>query len=176
MAGTKARKFARITGGVYLAYFAVAIVGMLLVHWKLIPGIVPDSVSNALYVATTLCLYRLFRPVNGALALIATISSLLGCAADAVNHFRSGPAIVSPLFFFGPFCILLGVLILMSKFLPRWLGWPLIAAGVGWLVYQIPWVALHAQAVIFPIGFIAEFELMLWLLIKGVDVKTGSSQ
>jgi hypothetical protein len=37
--------------------------------------------------------------------------------------------------FFGPFCMILGVLILRSSFLPRWLGWPLIVAGLGWLVY-----------------------------------------
>ena len=163
-----ARSFARITGRVYLAYFVVAILGMLLAHFKLIPGIVPDCVSNALYIATTVCLYRLFRPVSGALALIAMVFSLSGCAVDALNHFHRGPANVSPLLFFGPFCILLGVLILRSNFLPHWLGWPLIAAGVGWLAYLAPWVALHAQVPIFAVGFVAEFELMLWLLIKGL--------
>jgi hypothetical protein len=73
------------------------------------------------------------------------------------------------LLFFGPFCVLLGVLILRSQFLPRWLGWPLIVAGVGWLAYLNPQVAQHASIVIFPIGFLAEFEFMLWLLLRGVD-------
>jgi len=27
---------------------------------------------------------------------------------------------------------------------------------------------LHGKVVIFPLGFVAEFELMLWLLAKGV--------
>jgi hypothetical protein len=76
---------------------------------------------------------------------------------------------LSPLVFFGPFCVLLGVLILRSRFLPRWLGWPLIVAGLGWLAYLNPKVAQHASIVIFPVGFLAEFVLMLWLLVRGVD-------
>ena len=71
--------------------------------------------------------------------------------------------------FFGPFCVLLGVLILRSRFLPRWLGWPLIAAGLGWLAYLFPVVALHTKQTAIAVGFVAEFELMLWLLFKGVD-------
>jgi len=169
MQKTEARSFAHLVGSVYLVYFVVAILGMLLVHWKTIPGIAPVWASNALYVATTLFLYRLFRPVNGLLALVAAAISLLGCATDLVNHLHRGPALVSPLIFFGPFCILLGILILRSRFLPHWLGWPLIAAGIGWLAYLIPTVSLHAKIAIFSVGFLAEFELMLWLLIKGVD-------
>jgi hypothetical protein len=42
-------------------------------------------------------------------------------------------------------------------------------AGLGWLAYLNPEVAQHAQIVIFPVGFLAEFGLMLWLLLRGVD-------
>jgi hypothetical protein len=71
--------------------------------------------------------------------------------------------------FFGPFCVFLGVLIVRSEFFPRWLGWLLIVAGVGWVAFLVPGVALHAKVVIFPLGFVAELLLMLWLLIKGLD-------
>jgi hypothetical protein len=162
------RSFARAAGLVYLAYFTVAISGLILVHWKMVPGIVADSISNVLYAATTLLLYRLFRRSDGALALAAAVLSLLGCATDSLGHFHLIPA-VSPLLFFAPFCILLGVLVLRSRFLPDWLGWPLVAAGVGWLAYLVPAVALYGKFIIFPLGFVAEFELMLWLMVKGVD-------
>jgi hypothetical protein len=122
-----------------------------------------------LYAATTLLLYRLFRRADRALALVAAALSLLGCATDSLEHFHLIPAAVSPLLFFALFCILLGVLVLRSRFLPGWLGWPLVAAGVGWLAYLVPAVALYGKFIIFPLGFVAEFELMLWLMIKGVD-------
>ncbi len=163
------RSFARATGIVYLVYFIAAISGLLIVHWKMAPEIVANSVSNVLYAATTLLLYRLLRRRDGLLALVAAAFSLLGCATDALEQFHIVTARVNPLFFFGVFCILLGVLILRSRFLPRWLGWPLVAAGVGWLVFLIPAVGPHGKFLIFPLGFVAEFELMLWLVIKGVD-------
>jgi len=163
------RSLARATGFVYLAYFTVAVSGLLLVHWKMVPGIAADSLSNVLYGATTLLLYRLLRPVSGPLALAALGFSALGLATDTLQNLHLIGHAVSPLFFFGFFCILLGVLILRSRFLPHWLAPPLMAAGVGWLVYLIPHVALYGKYVIFPLGFIAEFELMLWLVIKGVD-------
>lgn len=163
------RSFARATGLVYLAYFTVAISGLILVHWKMVPEIVANSISNMLYAATTLLLYRLFRRADGALALVAAALSLLGCATDSLEHFHLIPAAVSPLLFFALFCILLGALVLRSRFLPGWLGWPLVAAGVGWLAYLVPAVALYGKFIIFPLGFVAEFELMLWLMIKGVD-------
>ena len=169
MTGTEPRSFARVAGLVYLAYFATAICGSILLSWTTHAGIAVVCLSDVLYAATTLFFYRLFRPVNGVLALAATVFSLLGCTADVLDHINRGPAALSPLLFFGPFCVLLGLLILRSEFLPRWLGWPLIAAGVGWLAFLIPAVALRAKVVIFPLGFLAELVLMLWLLIKGVD-------
>ena len=169
MTGTEPRSFARAAGLVYLGYFAAAIFGSILISRKMNAGVAVDCLSDVLYAATTLFFYRLFRPVNRVLALVATAFSLVGCTIDFLDQIDRGPAGLSPLLFFGPFCILLGLLILRSGFLPRWLGWPLIVAGVGWLAFLIPAVALHAKVVIFPLGFLAELALMLWLLIKGVD-------
>jgi hypothetical protein len=169
MAGTEPRSFARTAGLVYLGYFAATIFGTILVGRKISAGVITVCVSDVLYAATTLFFYRLFRRVNGVLALVATVSSLLGCTADILDQINRNPAGLSPLLFFGPFCVLLGLLILRSEFLPYWLGWPLILAGVGWLAFLIPSVALHAKVVILPLGFLAELAPMLWLLIKGVD-------
>ena len=164
------RSHARVAGVVYLSYFAVAILGLLLSSRHLPAGAWMAWPAGALYAAVTILLYRLFRPSQPLLALAAALCSLTGCVADGLHQLHvnsiSGE---TPLLFFGPFCILLGVLILRSSFLPHWLGWPLIVAGIGWLAYLIPAVAQHGKVVIFPIGFVAEFELMVWLLLRGVD-------
>jgi hypothetical protein len=128
-----------------------------------------NGLAPALYATVTILLYRLFRSTHPLLALVAALCSLAGCVNDGLHHLHRGLASLSSLVFFGPFCVLLGMLILQSRFLPLWLGWPLIVAGLGWLAFLIPAVARHAQAVIFPVGFLAEFLLMLWLLLRGVD-------
>jgi len=166
MMGAEPRSLARATGGVYLGYFATAICGSMLSGHA---GVAVMCVASVLYAATSLLFYRLFRPVSRTIALLATVFSLSGCVRDILDQLNRAPAWLSPLVFFGPFCLLLGWLILHSEFLPRWLGWPLIVAGVAWLAYLIPAVALHAKVVILPIGFVAELALMLWLLIKGVN-------
>ncbi len=165
MVQAERRSFARLTGGVYLAYFATAICGSMLVGHS---AVAVTCLATALYAGTSLLFYRLFRPVNATIALVAMVFSLLGCIRDILDQLHRAPAWLSPLIFFGPFCLLLGWLILRSDFLPRWLGWPLIVAGIAWLAYLFPAVALHAKVVILPIGFLAELMLMLWLLIKGV--------
>ncbi len=163
------RSHARATGVVYLSYFVVAILGLLLKSHKLPAGGVLIGLASVLYATVTLLLYRLFRRAQPLLALAATLCSLAGCVNDGLQQLDHSLAVRSSLLFFGPFCVLLGVLIVRSRFLPRWLGWPLIVAGLGWLVYLKPEVAQHAKLVIFPIGFLAEFGLMLWLLLRGVD-------
>jgi hypothetical protein len=167
------RSHARATGVVYLIYFATAILGLLLKNHKLPASVVAIGLADVLYATVTILLYRLFRRAQPLLALAATLCSLSGCVTDGVHVLHWGHewglADLNPLVFFGPFCVLLGVLILRSRFLPHWLGWPLIAAGLGWLAYLNPEIAQHAKIVIFPVGFVAEFELMLWLLLRGVD-------
>lgn len=161
---------ARATGVVYLSYFATAILGLLLSSRRLPAGAMMAWPADALYATVTILLYRLFRPAQPPLALAAALCSLAGCVTDGLHQLHTpGISGQSPLLFFGPFCVLQGVLIVRSRFLPRWLGWPLIVAGVGWLAYLNPGVANYAKIVIFPVGFLAEFELMLWLLLKGVD-------
>jgi hypothetical protein len=154
---------------VYLSYFATAILGLLLNSHKLQAGVVLNGLASVLYAAVVILLYRLFRRAQPLLALAATVCGLAGCVTDGMSQLHFSHAGLSPLVFFGPFCVLLGVLILRSRFLPRWLGWPLIVAGLGWLAYLNPKVAQHASIVIFPVGFLAEFVLMLWLLVRGVD-------
>jgi hypothetical protein len=71
--------------------------------------------------------------------------------------------------FFGPFCLLIGYLIFRSTFLPRILGVLMGLAGVGWLIFLSPFARqLSTYLTIF--GFLAEASLMLWLIVKGVNL------
>ena len=112
-----------------------------------------NCLSDVLYILVTLLFYRLFRRANAVIALVATVFSLMGCAVDLRDQLHPGSVRLNPLLFFGPFCVLLRFLVLRSRFLPRWLGWPVIAAGMGWLAVLIPVVAQHAKVVIFLLGF-----------------------
>jgi hypothetical protein len=80
------------------------------------------------------------------------------------------------LVFFGFFDLLIGCLILRSTFLPRILGALMALAGLGWLVFLFPPLANYLSHYILPLGFLAELFLMLWLLVKGVNVQRWQEQ
>jgi hypothetical protein len=75
--------------------------------------------------------------------------------------------------FFGAWLFPLGYLVFKSGFLPRFLGIVLMMSCVTWtttsflyLLYVPGYTAITYLS--YPLGFIAEFGLTLWLLIKGV--------
>ncbi|MGH8160475.1 MAG: DUF4386 domain-containing protein [Rhodanobacter sp.] len=74
------------------------------------------------------------------------------------------------LVFFALYDLLIGYLIFRSAFLPRIFGVLLMLAGLGWLTYLWPPLATSLSSYVQPLGFLAEFLLMLWLLVRGVDV------
>jgi hypothetical protein len=160
---------ARLTGAVYLLYFITAILAEFLAnHGHETYGIVVNLVSAALYVALTVLFFYLFKPVNLKLSLLAAIISLAGCAVTVLNLFHLA-AQISPLLFFGPYCLLLGYLILKSTFLPRVLGGLMVLAGLGWLTFLLLSPASRIIPYVEGVGILAEGLLMLWLLIFGVN-------
>lgn len=77
--------------------------------------------------------------------------------------------------FFGAWLFPLGYLIFKSGFLPRVLGIIFMVHCVGWLMtfgqyFLFPGYDFITY-VTYPLGFIAEFGLSLWLLIKGVNIE-----
>jgi hypothetical protein len=84
--------------------------------------------------------------------------------------------------FWGLWFLPLGVLVMRSRFLPRWLGGLIITAGTAYVIHSIASLALAGERIpIFErITLLAkaagEFPLMLWLLIKGTDVRPGLPQ
>jgi hypothetical protein len=123
------------------------------------------------YLLLTLLFYSMFKPVNKVLSGIAALFGLAGCVVMALGIFYPDFPSLSPLLFFGPYCILIGYLVFRSTFLPRALGVLMVLAGIGWLAFLAPAVALHFSIYIEGLGVFAEAALMLWLIIAGVNLQ-----
>jgi Domain of unknown function (DUF4386) len=170
------RPGARITGAVYLLYFLTAVSAEVFVGWgRLVLFDAVNLFADAFYIAVTLLFYYLFKPVNKGLSLLAAFFSLLGCANDVLGLLNLAPYKINSLVFFGPYCILLGYLIFRSTFLPRILGVLMAFAGLGWLIFLSP-LANYLSTYLKVIGFLAEMSLMLWLIVKGVNVQRWKEQ
>jgi hypothetical protein len=167
---------ARITGVVYLLYFLTAVFAEVFVgRGRLVVYDAVNLIAHAFYIAVTLLFYYMFKPVNRSLSLLAALFSLAGCANDVLSLFNLAPHNISSLVFFGPYCLLLGYLIFRSIFLPRILGVLMAFAGLGWLIFLSP-LANHLSTYLKVLGFLAEASLMLWLLVRGVNVQRWKEQ
>ncbi len=167
---------ARITGVVYLLYFLTAVSAEVFVgQARLVAYDALNLIAYAFYIAVTLLFYQMFKPVNRSLSLLAALFSLLGCATDVLGLFNLAPFKISSLVFFGPYCLLIGYLIFRSTFLPRILGVLMALAGLGWLVFLAP-LANSLSTYLKVLGGGAEASLMLWLIMKGVNVQRWKEQ
>jgi hypothetical protein len=108
--------------------------------------------------------------------MLAALLSLVGCVVATLGLFHIASRYVNPLLFFAIYCLLIGYLILRSTFLPRILGVPMAIAGVGWLVFLLPSLPTPLSMGIMGLGILAEAVLMLWLLVKGVNVQRWQEQ
>ena len=126
-------------------------------------------VATAAYVAVTILFYRLFKPVNKTISLIAAAFSLLGCAPGILSPFHITPYHINSLVFFGCYCLLIGYLILKSTFLPSIFGVLMALAGAGWLTFLSPGLAKSVSPYNYYPGGIGEISLCLWLLVMGVN-------
>jgi uncharacterized protein DUF4386 len=132
--------------------------------------------ATASYIAVTILLYYLFKPVNARLSLLAALFSLAGCLIGVLGPFHVVPFHIHSLVFFGFYCVLIGVLIFRSKFLPRILGGFMGIAGVGWLTFLSPPLAASLSPYHYLAGGIGEGLLTLWLLMMGVDAVRWNEQ
>ena len=117
-----------------------------------------------------------------ALAIVAGQDSLKGVAVQQLQAWASLAIDVHDadlnvsFLFFGCVCLLYGVLIFRSRFLPRFLGVLMVLAGLCYAGNSIlVFLDLHVVPVsgvpllLVPAG-LSELILCLWLLIVGVDV------
>jgi hypothetical protein len=72
------------------------------------------------------------------------------------------------LLIFGMHLLLLGYLIIRSRYIPWWLGILLVINGAGWVINSLqPYLYPDADLGFIFITFLPEIVLMLWLLIRG---------
>jgi hypothetical protein len=172
-------------------------------------GVAADLVATVCYLVATLLVYDLLRPVSKTISLLAAFFSAAGCATGIISLvFSLSPFVVlrkAPLLgtanaeqlqsvflgigtqahivtfvFFGLHCLLVGVLILRSKLLPRWIGALMVFAGVSWMTYSLAnLLAPSFGRLLFPYilipGAVGEMSLTLWLLLVSVKVEEKSS-
>ncbi len=171
-----------------------------------------DTLMALSDVALAVLLYRLLRPVNATLALVAAALRLVQTAviaASLLHHYAAllllggaGPAAAFEpdqlyalvalavdmhghgydlgLVFFGASCLVLGFLIARSTYLPKPLGWLVIAAGVVYLIgsYTLFLFPAYAETVapLYVVPLVSEVALCLWLLVRGVDLAAWRMQ
>jgi hypothetical protein len=121
------------------------------------------------YIAVTLLLYGIFRPVDGSLALLAVCFNLAGLTLEALQWQPRGVNL--GMVCHGVYCLLIGYLIFRSTFLPRTLGVPMALAGLVWVMYLSPPVAKDLSPYNTAVGILGEALPMLWLLVMGVNVQ-----
>ena len=139
-------------------------------------GTVMLLISTACYVVVTLLFYTLFRPVSPAVSLLALIVGLVGCLFGALGPLHLSPISVSPLLFFGFYCLLIGFLIFRSEFLPRWLGVFMAMGGLGWLTVVTPALAARLSPYNMATSVLAETSLTVWLVVRGVSSQRWHEQ
>ena len=167
------RLTARVAAAFYVMVFVTGIFA-LVQRGRL--GMAAGLVAGVFYIAVTVLFYFIFKPVNRNLSLLAAVLSLTGIVIGPLSQFVRSLSVISPLVFFGFYCLLIGYLILKSMFLPRILGGLLLFAGLGWLVFLRPAFALSLAPYIYLPGIIGEGMLTLWLLVFGVNEERWKEQ
>jgi hypothetical protein len=163
---------ARIAGIFYLLAVLTAVLAEAFVRGKALyaAGFVPVLC----FVVVTLLLYSIVKPVNQNLTLLAVSANLAGLTCEALEvHFRD---VNIALVFHGLYCVLIGCLVLASRFLPRILGVLMGIAGLAWLTSLSPSLADHLSPFNTAAGFAGEGSLMLWLLARGVNAEQWNRQ
>jgi uncharacterized protein DUF4386 len=148
---------ARLAGVVYLLVFVSGIVA-LVVRGSV--GSIAGSLAGVLYIAVTVLLYRLFKPASQPLSLVAAAVSLGGIAVGPLFK-------VNPLPLFGIYCILIGILIIKSTYVPRILGVLMAVGGIGWLTFVSSSLASQLSPYNYVPGIVGEGSLTIWLLVAG---------
>jgi len=163
------RSRARLAGVFYLITFVTG--GLALFGSGSLLGVAAGLVAGASYIAVTLLLYGIFKPVSRGLSLLAAVVSLVGCSIGPLSMVvrLPGQANNITLVIFGVYCLLIGYLILRSTFLPRVVGALMVFAGLGWLTFLSPALARDLYPYGFLPGILGEGALTLWLLLFGVD-------
>jgi hypothetical protein len=163
---------AGLAGGVWLFSFLLVAFTESFVHGPL--NIAGGLIAVSGMAVVTLLLYGIFKSVSKEISLIAAFSSFVGLGFEALRLQPRGVNVA--IVFSGFYCLLIGYLIFRSTFLPRFLGVLMALAGVGWLTYLSTSLANHLSPYNLVSGLLGEGLVMLWLLVKGVNVQRWKAQ
>jgi hypothetical protein len=179
---------------------AAATAASIIAHAPLLRlGVAANLFATACYAAVTVLFYALFKVVNKSLARLVMVTSLTALAiwtSGSLSELAatlvlpggdaSGPRAEQQglmllewnahasdigLAVFGAYCLLIGYLIVKSTFLPRVLGTLMVFGGMGLLTHLSPPLARDLYPYNAAPALVAETSLMLWLLMKGVNVQ-----
>lgn len=163
---------ARIAGALYSLAILAAVLGEFVIHGKL--GLALGLIAVGCYVAVTLLVYAIFKPVSRALSLAAVSFSLAGLALEALRWDPRGIDIAMVLH--AVYCGLIGYLTFRSTFLPRILGVLMMFAGLIWMSNLAPALVDSLSPYGTIAGLVGEAALMLWLLVFGLNVQRWMEQ
>jgi hypothetical protein len=157
-------------------------------------NIVSDLIGQVFHILLALVLYELFKTVNKNGVLLMVILALVPvpiAMLNQLNQFAVLPLLSLPdhsqvmfflnlqnqgvliaQIFWGLWLFPLGYLVFKSGYIPRILGVLLIISGSGYLIDSFGKFLLpNYDLTISMFTFIGEVCLLLWLLIKGVNVE-----
>ncbi len=169
---------ARITGVLYLFNALTGIAAMILISRKLeSTGDAMNLVASVLYTAVTLLLWHLLRPVSSWTSAVAAVVSLLGCWLPLSRYETAYPPLhITSFAFFGIYCLLIGYLIVRSRFMPKFVGVLMACAGVCWLTTLLPNLTHLLAPLPMAVGLLGEGTLILYLISFGLNEKRWQEQ
>ena len=225
---TSPQVYARLAGVCYLLGSSTSVFGQMIIPGRLVvSGDAATTAANILaheslyrfgavlaftsvpfHIVWAILFFRLFKPVNRSIPLLAAFVMLMGCAmwtlcalfslapllilkgTSSLSAFApeqlqtlalvllrlNAQAFDVGLVFFGLWCILIGYLIARSTFLPRIIGVLYALAGVGYLTLLWQPLAKYLDPYNLALAGPGEISLLLWLLVKGVNVPKWKEQ
>ena len=141
----------------------------LFAAFVILVGCAIQALTSVLYLAPMLIL----NAGNSLRAFTTEELQALAYVFVRLNGYASNTYLV----FFGFWCVLIGFLIFRSTFMPRLLGVLLAIAGLGWMMYLVPPLAIRLFIpYIAGASALGEIPLLLWLLVVGVNVQRWNEQ
>lgn len=159
-------------------------------------GIVSNLLTFTVNLFLAVFLYKLLKPVHEGMASLMVMLALVGVSIAMLNELNQvavlllsgadySTAFSASLFldlyrhgfgvthiFFGLWLLPMGCLVFRSGFLPKFLGVFLIIACFGYLAdFILLFLFPDMDVKIKEFTFVGEVFLLLWLLIRGVDVE-----
>jgi hypothetical protein len=172
--GVSPRLEARVAGVLYLFSMLLGVAGGILIMNKMqVEGDRANLAAAILYTGVTVLLWDLFRPVNEWLSTGIAIFSLV---ANWLPESWYKMAHIKITLYFGMYCLLIGCLILRSKFFPNFVGVLMAFAGACWLTTNWPWLTNMISPYNEIGGLFGEGTLTGYLLVKGLNERKWKEQ